>query len=404
MARRERFYSCVNEEQSLINMEENEEDLHVSDDRSVIYVNENDERSYVSDERSVAMVNKNEERPKVTTKQKRPVYKTQIKLSHANTNKGESMIKARHDYTKKNKKVSFDKTEEECSRSPKSKKRKRMDDKVEIEEEIWTLEATIALKQLESITENMETVELLSCFDVDSMEKKCYGKTRENIRILIQTWNEKENILIKSIEYINDGGNLEKIRTLKIEELVSCLIISVCNRMPKMCNECNEWYRLENGNKPLLRCIMCNVGMHDCRQMDRNSLISGLVWMCPECSSVENEDNVIKNIQMKKITEMSQYSTERKPVETRKDNVVKEKRRNERKREENEINKIEVTVEMLDLHTEKDTAAIKNIQIKEKTEQNIEQIPKVCSYWVRGQCKFGTNCRYAHPVICKTIL
>ena len=76
---------------------------------------------------------------------------------------------------RKIKKVSFDKTEE-CSRSPKSKKRKRMDDKVEIEEEIWTLEATIALKQLESITENMETVELLSCFDVDSMEKNYMEK------------------------------------------------------------------------------------------------------------------------------------------------------------------------------------------------------------------------------------
>ncbi|CAL4059073.1 unnamed protein product [Meganyctiphanes norvegica] len=332
MARRERFYSCVNDEQSVINVEENVESLCVSDD-TVINVNEIEERSIISDDRSVSTVNKNEERPKSTNKPKRPVYKTQIKLSHSNTNKGESMIKARHDYTKKVKSVSFEK--EECIRSPKTKKRKRMDDTVEIKEEIWSLEATITLKQLESLTENMKTVELLNCFDVDGMEKNCYGKTRENIRILMQTWNEKEHIIIQAIDYINNGGNMDKIKTLMLEELVSCLIIYICNRMPNICNECNEWYSLEKGNYPRLRCIMCNLGMHDCRKMYTNSLRSGIAWMCPKCNTVNNEDNVLKNIKMKKISEMSNYSTTLEPVDNRKDNVVKGKIRNERKSKEN---------------------------------------------------------------------
>ncbi|CAL4065061.1 unnamed protein product [Meganyctiphanes norvegica] len=31
-------------------------------------------------------------------------------------------------------------------------------------------------------------------------------------------------------------------------------------------------------------------------------------------------------------------------------------------------------------------------------------IERVCSFWVRGRCKFGVSCNYAHPVLCTTIL
>ncbi|CAL4160072.1 unnamed protein product [Meganyctiphanes norvegica] len=215
--------------------------------------------------------------------------------------------KARHNYVKKSKTTaSSDKTEEEeCERSPKSKKRKRMDEPLEIEEEIWSLEATIALKQLESLTDNLEIIEIINCFDVDGLEKKCFEKTKMNLRKMMQTWHEKETIITNAIHYINDGRNVEKTKALNIEELISCLIISINNRMPKMCKECNDWYRIEKGTKPIFKCIMCNVGTHDCRNIDSNALISGLVWMCPECSSVANESTVIENIKMKIITDMT---------------------------------------------------------------------------------------------------
>ncbi|CAL4073237.1 unnamed protein product, partial [Meganyctiphanes norvegica] len=73
-------------------------------------------------------------------------------------------------------------------------------------------------------------------------------------------------------------------------------------------------------------------------------------------------------------------------------------------REEEEMNKIEIAVDMIDLHNEKVPAETKCNKIDDSKEPPKSHIPKVCSYWVRGQCKFGTNCRYAHPELCKRIM
>ena len=105
---------------------------------------------------------------------------------------------------------------------------------VEIIDEIWSLDATIALIQLEKHAKSRETVELITCFDVDDMEKNCYERTMVNIKRLMQTWNEKDKIMINAIKYVNDGRIMENIKTLKIEELINYLIISIRNRMPKI--------------------------------------------------------------------------------------------------------------------------------------------------------------------------
>ena len=45
--------------------------------------------------------------------------------------------------------------------SPKSKKRKMMDEFIEVVDEIWSLDATIALKQFEKDANSKETSELI---------------------------------------------------------------------------------------------------------------------------------------------------------------------------------------------------------------------------------------------------
>ena len=317
------------------------------------------------------------------------------------------MIIAKHDYQKKNKQSSNrDKTEKEDSeKSPKTKKRKKMDESIEIVDEIWSLDATIALKQLEKHAKSRETVELITCFDVDAMEKNCYEKTMVNIKRLMQTWNEKDNIMINAIKYVNDGRIMENIKTLKTEELISYFIISIRNRMPKMCGQCNDWYRIEKDSEPILRCIMCDIGIHECKKIDKNSLVSGLVWICHECSADMKQNNIMEIFRKKLITEVKSNTTPKDPPVNRKNNKIKIKIMNERKEEQNDMDKIEIVLDALDLHNVKDPISLKDRTVNERTEEPPKNLrPKVCTYWVRNQCKFGTRCIYAHPDLCNIIL
>merc|ERR1739842_293739 len=115
-----------------------------------------------------------------------------LKKEAMNANKKGSMIKARHNYVEicnKNKANSpndnnddardNDKIEDDArDKSPKAKKQRK-----EIEGLFWSIEAVAALKELESKAEKPEIIELIKCFDIDSVETNCFDKTRENIRM-----------------------------------------------------------------------------------------------------------------------------------------------------------------------------------------------------------------------------
>ncbi|CAL4253447.1 unnamed protein product, partial [Meganyctiphanes norvegica] len=56
----------------------------------------------------------------------------------------------------------------------------------------------------------------------------------------------------------------------------------------------------------------------------------------------------------------------------------------------------------------------KNKEVIEDKQENVSRegnmkeqknnVERVCSFWVRGRCKFGISCNYAHPVLCTIIL
>ena len=92
------------------------------------------------------------------------------------------MIKARHNYGKVDKTLEkmMQSNENKKDRSPNAKKRKRDDERAEADEseyeeidddeDIWTLDATIALKELETGTEKREIAELIKCFEVENLQ------------------------------------------------------------------------------------------------------------------------------------------------------------------------------------------------------------------------------------------
>merc|ERR1739838_851621 len=113
-----------------------------------------------------------------------------LKKEAMNANKKGSMIKARHNYVEisnktkanspndNNDETDNEKIEDDArDRSPKAKKQRK-----EIEGLYWSIEAVAALKELESKAENPEIIDLIKCFDTDSVETNCFDKTKENIR------------------------------------------------------------------------------------------------------------------------------------------------------------------------------------------------------------------------------
>ena len=41
---------------------------------------------------------------------------------------------------------------------------------------------------------------------------------------------------------------------------------------------------------------------------------------------------------------------------------------------------------------------------KEKSKEQEKREGRICYFWIKEKCKFGNNCRNAHPEICKTIM
>ncbi|CAL4121494.1 unnamed protein product [Meganyctiphanes norvegica] len=149
----------------------------------------------------------------------------------------------------------------------------------------------------------------------------------------MQTWHEKEKTITKAIELINDDGTIDKLRTLQYNELVTCLVHTIFNRMPKKCKDCNELYKMDIGSQPLFRCMLCNIGMHNCKKMDKNLMVSGLSWMCHGCSVTSKENNIIENAKMQIINKTLNGNQLKGKIESKRNNEVKEKiRENKRNR------------------------------------------------------------------------
>ncbi|CAL4090467.1 unnamed protein product [Meganyctiphanes norvegica] len=173
--------------------------------------------STVDQTKNEAEINQIKNNKPKTSNQRGPTYKTAYKPKPKslcsqllrqvtmNVNKGESMIKARHNYMKKINKVTsenyvdtkkcHDKIDDiTTDRNPKAKKQKTWE---VIEGLIWSVEAESALKEIESLSENSQIYELINCFDTEGGERNKFEKMQEDIRKCMQTWHEKRNLSLR---------------------------------------------------------------------------------------------------------------------------------------------------------------------------------------------------------------
>ena len=367
-----------------------------------------------------------------------------------------SMIQARHDYIKNSEGKIPDRitegkipdfiTEENrevIERSPLSKRQRQNN----LEDLIWSVEANSTIKTFVNSADNETIRELLNCYDVDEAERKDYTKTRTNMEECIQTWHMKEQKIIETIGYMNDEVEEDEIRQMNCEDLLTLLIHQINNKMPKWCTECHDWYSWEKGSKPQVKCIVCNLGMHDCNTISNHILTRGFKWLCGDCSENEYCEDVLKTVRFRlmqkevnKIKEVNSVSKEDSSIEAEISNSNMNKEplniTNKRKRSE----EIEVVEIVADIHdkivsnkaqrepenglTREDIGGIIMVENRGNENENQQnngnnngnnnsghsngnnngQRKRTCTFWAKDKCKHGNECRYLHPERCTAIL
>ena len=368
--------------------------------------------------------------------EKRHASMIQTRHDYVNTTEvqGESCINEENRHTIDVDEESNDSNaDERIERSPETKRQRKND----LENLIWSVEATATIKTLSNIAERETIKDLLNCFDIDEAEHKNYTKTKENIEKCIQTWNMKEQKIIEAIEYINEEAKNKAISEMNYEDLITLLIHEITNKMPKWCTECQDWYKFEEGFKPQLKCMFCSVGMHNCNVTDESLIRRGLNWVCSGCSNNENYQANIEKVKFQMIKGLIYRNDKKNEANKASENNVPESDvtnktdermniTNKRKRED-EIKKVEVVADVHIKKTDNKTSITSdkgiiridnrdgNSNINESTNNNNDNNrngnnnnngnrKRTCVFWVKDKCRFGNDCRYLHPERCSAML
>ena len=156
---------------------------------------------------------------------------------------------------------------------------------------------TVAL--LVTKSECIETKKFISCFGVDPVEGENFNETRKRMRDYAKTIKYPQKKLVDAVRYASGGEwqGKQEMR-MSVDELIEELISSIRKRLPRYCVECKEWYRSEPNRKTVAKCLICQVGIHGCKDVEQR-LRGGLrnnTWICKECNdTLHSEDERILN-------------------------------------------------------------------------------------------------------------
>ena len=155
----------------------------------------------------------------------------------------------------------------------------------------------------------------------------------------------------------------------------------------------------------------------------------GLAWLCYECLDKLGKPETIFAIKMgiiiettiknnQSLNEVRNSETNNRKEEKMGENKIR--RREKRDRENMDMDKIEVVEVSVEINGEEiqsdpqNEIIMENVEIvgdeqtenakKEKSKEQEKREGRICYFWIKEKCKFGNNCRNAHPEICKTIM
>ena len=214
---------------------------------------------------------------------------------------------------------------------------------------------------------------------------------------------------------------------MSVDDLIEELIRNIRRRLPRYCVECEEWYRSEPNTEKVAECLICQVGIHGCKNVERR-LKEGLrnsTWICKECNdTLHGEDErILKGVRKNVKTTTAKVSKTRPIKEGRRNSSLDEANRgDERERTsgtgtESERNRnVDTDTDgrengrgnggrqpttgegngtssregRNDIHRGQGSRTTENIQAR-----------KVCSFYLRNKCFYGNGCRDEHPDLCE---
>ena len=215
----------------------------------------------------------------------------------------------------------------------------------------------------------------------------------------------------------------EQLNERSLDALCEILTREIENRMPKHCGKCKEWYIVKLIDKPVIHCMWCKVGMHDCTESKGIRNCKGIKWLCSSCEPIFNKHFLPKldkaaffeGFEIEKI--LSKVNKVNKSVEpeSKKTTVVPERRKQvEDKKDNKEKDKRE---EPVIINQPEGTSAMEGIESAiEENERNKENnrnkernaMPEprkeICWFWKNKKCRFTTNCKHDHPEKCKDMI
>merc|ERR1711955_29406 len=103
----------------------------------------------------------------------------------------------------------------------------------------------IEIRAMSEIVDNLEgNVKILIDIFLPIM-RSCPEKIRQEMLDQSKDWNNRKEIFIGAINYVEHGRQdtrNSKLEQLELDSLCDILIREIENRMPEHCTQCNDWY------------------------------------------------------------------------------------------------------------------------------------------------------------------
>ena len=295
------------------------------------------------------------------------------------------------------------------NRSPDAKKGKREVERMvtwkDRSDDKELISVTIVLNELVSKSKDDKVKSLIDCYNPLIREET--DLLRKHLITCCECWDNKEESIREAIRFVWPEIDLEIDSIDDLGKLADILLLSIETLMPKHCKECEEYYIVNRTNKPIIRCMWCRGGAHDCIDRGNKEKLRGMTWLCRTCNDVINNQILTKIDLVKKMELIKKeidinfegFESEKK-IDTEEafkvDNSKDESLDGNKKEPVN--NRRNSTQESRRRKDENENKDEKNARVEENNAR------KICWFYANRKCKYGSQCRNEHPEACQQML
>ena len=308
---------------------------------------------------------------------------------------------------------------EPANRSPEAKRDKREIEKMtswkDCNAEKELISVTMVINYLISNCKNSNVKSLIDCYNPLIREET--DLLKKHILACCENWDNKEESIREAIRHVWPEIDIDIDTINDKDELTDVLLISLETLMPKQCKECDDFYIVNRGNKNIIRCMWCKGGAHDCIDRGNKEKLTGMFWLCKSCNFIMNK-HILPKISLEKKMEIANKETEinfkgfenkkaeepevKTKIEDRDSGKIgTAKGENKEPIREGNGNSDGGDKRKEETDPRSDNGERNNSR-RNDGERNNEK--KICWFYENRNCKFGNQCRNAHPKACQQMI